>query len=258
MRTYVRALLIQIRQLFTLRFFIVVFLFTLLHILSVIKMYFDSFQDAWYVVSHSLQTGITFFTIYILSTFVFSHTIVSEWENKYIQLNMIRSGILPYTLSKFLAAAIGGFFCVFFGMSLFCLISYLIFPQVTMITSDDAYNAMILEGKVLQGFLLFIIDMSFSGTVTAVFGMTASVFVMTPYTAVSAPVAFFLIGSRIAESLKLPDEFNPMYWMHAVVSSFDSSLAAKGVLQKGAACITAVMVMTILACHQMLKKVKNE
>ena len=256
MKYYLRSLKVQLKRVMSLRLALIIILFVLLQGGSIIGYYLEPrfTHSVWDIVMQSTQTGINFFTIFTLGTLVYSHTIASEWQNKALQQWIIRTGIRPYIAGKMCAAAVGGFLCVFMGFILMITFSH-IFGISFRSCTTSSYDVMMSQGKITLGFLLFSIDYGFSGAVTAVTGMTASAFIMTPYAAVAAPMVLFLALSRLTEGLKLPEVFNPLFWMHDIMSGTN---AWHDVAYKGSVSLIVIILLTIICIKQMERRLQNE
>ncbi len=230
-------------------------LFAMITGLSAAGFYDDPNASVWYAVMMSASSGITWFSMYMLPPLVFSWTLADEWESKAVYFWISRTGVCRYAMSKYLGAAAGGFLCVFGGYVIMIMVSRLFCPLFVHQVSTNPYDFMMAEGKVLSGFLLFITDVSLSGSITAVFGMLVSSYVTSPFTAIAAPLITYLAISRIVSGVKLPRIFDPLFWMHYYTDSVEPSDA---LVKKAEICIPVIIVMIIIGIGRMRRRIQND
>ena len=226
----------------------------LLHALSAAGFIQDTGADVWYVVYNSMSTGITFFTIYLLPTLVFSASAVEEMDNHTIFFWMIRTGVAEYTAAKIITAAIAGFMTVFLGIILYMGGLRIFFPAFIQECSTSPYDMMMKSGAVGKGLLLFTVDIALSGAVTSCFGMVCSFFIMSRYTAIAAPIMLYLTFSRVADALKLPEYLNAAWWMHQVEIAPDAETA---VLRKTIVILSLILVIGVAGVYRVYRRYRN-
>ena len=225
----------------------------ILHALSAYGFMRES--DVWYTVYNSMSTGITFFTIYLLPTMVFSASVAEEIDNHAVRFWTIRSGIVEYTVSKIIAASIAGFLAVFLGIALYIGLLDLFLPIYKWQSSTSPYEVMIEAGAAGKGLLLFTIDVALSGAVTACFGMVCSFFILSRYTAVGAPMMLYLTLSRFTDSLNLPEYLNAAFWMHQVDVAPSAEAA---VMKKLMVSFSVIIILGSLGVFRMYRRFQND
>ena len=225
-----------------------------LHTLSAVGFIQDTDADVWYVAYNSMSTGITFFTIYLLPTLVFSASAAEEMDNHAAFFWTIRTGIVEYTAAKILAAAIAGFMTVLLGFALYIGGLRIFLPAFVSGCSTSPYELMMKSGSVGKGLLLFAVDIALSGAVTACFGMVCSFFIMSRYTAVAAPVMLYLTFSRLADAMKLPEYLNAAWWMHQVEAAPDAGAA---VIRKVIVSLSVIVLMGAAGVYRVYRRYRN-
>ena len=249
----IKGLKIQIKQILSLRLILVSLFFAAAHAASISGLIKDA-SDSWYLVGLSNTSGIRFLSIYFLPPMVFSYSLTEEWNNHVSELWIIRNGIRNYTLSKFMTCAVGGFLCVFLGMVFLFLGLNLFLPEFARSDGNNIYEMVFLHGKRLSGYLLFLTDNGLSGAVSAVFGMLCSTFIMSPLTAVTAPLCVDMALSLLRSLFKLPELFDPMIWMLAdgAVLNIRSLIVGRFLF-----CILLVLLMCFIGVNKMVRRIEN-
>ncbi len=248
----IRSIKLQVKRAIMGKMLPVAVSITILHALSAYGFMRES--DVWYTVYNSMSTGITFFTIYLLPTMVFSASAAEEIENHSMRFWAIRSGIIPYTVSKIIAASIAGFLAVFIGIFIYIGILRFFLPFYIMENSTSPYEMMIESGAHIRGLLLFTIDIALSGAVTACFGMVCSFFIISRYTAVAAPMMLFLTLSRVTDALRLPEYLNAAFWMHTIEQA---ASAGEAVVRKTSISLAVILLLGIIGTIRLYRRLQN-
>lgn len=252
---------IQLERILTVKLILISLVITLIQFFSVYNeiVHPQPSVCVWYLCSNSVSHGTLFFVTYFIPALVFSYTIAIEIASKADRFWVIRSGVRQYTLSKMLASAAGGFLCIFLGFLILVGICALKYPLFLKHHGTDAYGYMMEEGKVAAGFLMYLIDLSFSGAVTAAVGTAAGIFIPSPFASVAAPIVIFLSISRLADGLRLPVWFNAANWMkpNDITSDLTGASAGKALLLKITVCCIVILIASALGIWKMERRVIN-
>ena len=190
-------------------------------------------------------------------TAVFSDSLAREWKDNTARFWIIRSGLRSYIIAKMLAAAMGGFVCIFLAFSLVSFFAHFLAPWFTGRLESCPYSQLMEQGRLLEGFLLALADMGISGAISAVFGMAASSFILNPFTAMAAPLVLILTFSRIAEAAHLPERMNPAQWL-CLPNVFPEPTPLVMILLRIGVLIVIMTVLTVITLHQMERRLRNE
>ena len=249
-----RLLRTQCRQISPIRLVVLVIGVALLHLASVAG-FIEDHVSAWYLVYNSTVTGISFFTLFCLPALCFSFSFANEYQHKALPYWIMRTGIARYTVDKLLISNLAGFLVVFFGMITLALVCCLIDPWYTMSVGTDLYDAMMANGHVIAGTMMFMIDHGLSGAIYAAMGLFASFWIPNPYVAVTTPIALYLTLSRIVAGSFLEVIFNPGMLPYTV---HEKPTALEALFDKIGLTVVVLLIMCALGIKKMNRRVQCE
>ena len=248
-----KSFIIQFKRLFSVRLLLISMIFAVTHLLSIAGEIQD-FGNTWYYLERSLDSGVTFFTMYFLPAMAFSYTLSDEWSSHASDYWVSRIGINRYTYSKFITSALGGFFTVFIGIILIVIVLSIIFPTFAGDSGSGPYGYLVSNGHILTGAFFYALDYSLSGAVSAVIGVFCSTFIMSPIVSVTAPLCIQMTLSLVSNIFELPKQFNALFWMHVYIDSFSLMDA---VWEKYLPCILVMVVLSYIGVKETHKRTEN-
>lgn len=247
-----KSFIIQFKRLFSFRLLLISMIFAGTHLLSIAGEIRDS-GSTWYYLGRSLDSGVTFFTMYFLPAMAFSYTLSDEWISHASDYWVNRIGINRYTYSKFIISALGGFLSVFIGIMLIILVLLIKFPTFVGDYGSGPSYILVNDGHVFAGVFLYAFDYSLSGAVSAVIGLFCSTFIMSPIVSVTAPLCIQMTLSLISNIFELPKQFNALFWMHFYG---DSSSLIGAVREKYLPCILVMVIMAFIGTQKTHKRLE--
>ena len=247
---------VQLRRAMSFRVLFIILGIALIQTLSVVG-FMNENAHVFYLLVISIDS-MAFFSVMMLPAASFSDTFAQEWESHEAFLYMIRSGVVPYCVSKLIAAALVGFFCVFLGFGLTMLIfrgmGYAWFiPGIG--GGGTAYEPMMEQGKIVAGYLLTLTDLSFSGALVAVLGMVVSMFVPNAFAAIASPLILVFTMNILFNLLRLPAQINPMTLMD-IMSGELTSISA--IVEKAALCFAAMGILGTLGVREIRRRLADD
>ena len=100
---FLRMLCVQLRQMLSWKLFVYGAVFALVQTGGALGfMTRDEFTSVWYIVYLGTTTGMSFLTLYILPTLLFSMSLQQDWENHATPYWTVRAGVSNYTVAKLL------------------------------------------------------------------------------------------------------------------------------------------------------------
>lgn len=215
-----RAIWVQLRQMFSWQLALCGFLGALMMELSVAGLIADHISgknpdpDVWYLIN---STGANLLTLFVLPTLPFAMSLSQDWEARATPYWAAREGIARYTVSKLLASAMAGFLTVGLGLTLFVLVNGTYLPWFHSCTSVD-YEALFESGHIFLGWLCYILHMSLSGALIGALGMFMSILVPNQFVAISAPLAIHLTVLRVipTDLISPISIWHPTNWVEGI------------------------------------------
>lgn len=196
---FLRMLCVQLRQMLSWKLFVYGAVFALVQTGGALGfMTRDEFTSVWYIVYLGTTTGMSFLTLYILPTLLFSMSLQQDWENHATPYWTVRAGVSNYTVAKLLTGAAAGFLTVGIGLLLWIFaLRAAQYPWFVDAVGDTGYEAALLNGNIFAGFAGYILHYALSGAIIGMFGMFITVFIQNAYAGVAAPLSLHLTFSRL-------------------------------------------------------------
>lgn len=176
-------------------------------------------SSIWYLMDLSLGgSGMASMILCILPVFAFGISFAKEWEEKAVNFWIIRTGVVRYTISKIIVSFISGFLTIAMGMAIFIFVLRPWFPLFLDLSADYSYEALMEQGHVFFGILLYVMHFGLSGALTAVCAMWLSTYLPNRFVATVSPVVLDFTVPRITGRMELPPYLNPVFWVEAIYS----------------------------------------
>ena len=152
---FLRMLCVQLRQMLSWKLFVYGAVFALVQTGGALGfMTRDEFTSVWYIVYLGTTTGMSFLTLYILPTLLFSMSLQQDWENHATPYWTVRAGVSNYTVAKLLTGAAAGFLTVGIGLLLWIFaLRAAQYPWFVDAVGDTGYEAGVVKRKYICGFL---------------------------------------------------------------------------------------------------------
>ena len=177
----------------------------------------DNETGSWFLLETALRgSGIETTIYFIFPVLPFALSYAMEKEAHADRFLCIRSGVLPYAISKLLVAAITGFLTLFCGMFLFVAVYLPSRSLLTEIHAGGVYMEWAAEGHEWGGFILALIHYSLSGMITAVCAIWASSLVANKYVAAATPTILYATILRFSSQADVFAAWNPLYWIAGI------------------------------------------
>ena len=255
---FLRMLCVQLRQMLSWKLFVYGAVFALVQTGGALGfMTRDEFTSVWYIVYLGTTTGMSFLTLYILPTLLFSMSLQQDWENHATPYWTVRAGVSNYTVAKLLTGAAAGFLTVGIGLLLWIFaLRAAQYPWFVDAVGDTGYEAALLNGSIFAGFAGYILHYALSGAVIGMFGMFITVFIQNAYAGVAAPLSLHLTLSRLLSNT--PTSPTSVWHLNnGVVSIHTAPTAGQTLLEKLLLTLLLCTVMCIAAAEHMKRRMEH-
>lgn len=240
---FCHLLKVQLKQCLTWKVFVAAVLFAAMQAFGIAGMILGGEITVWYIAIISLSSGMGYLTLLLLPTLPFSMSLSQEWLSRASVYWITRMGIWRYALAKLLMSAVSGFLVTAFGMMIFCGGASLFMPGYLFTGNvSNSYEMFFFQGAPVLGWVCLVIHYGLSGALVAMFGMFLTLFVFNPFVAVSAPISFFLLLTRLLNGIGIDTQ--SIWWPASWVMSIHNAptpgqtLTEKAVL---VCCLCALM-----------------
>lgn len=159
-----------------------------------------------YLLPYSMQSGLVFVSFLVLPTLPFSFSLVKDLDSHAALYWSVRSGAVPYTVSKAVAAAVCGGMVTGLGLLGWIVILRILTPWYVVSYTNDAYMLLFEQGKPLLGVLFYLLHYILTGALVAVCGMFVALLLDMRLAAFAGPWILHLFLSRLVSRLNLPIE----------------------------------------------------
>lgn len=201
------------RALLSWRFFVSMLGVTLLMVVALGNVMPNETNSVWYLMESAIQgSGMTSTILCLLPVFAFGISYAAEYEQKAERYWLVRTGTTEYVISKVIVSAIGGFWTVFGGLGIFILVFSMKYPLFTILHSSFLYEMIASEGRILEGYLMYMIHHGLSGAIMAACAVWFSTIVPNRFCAAVAPMLLYFSLLRVTGRMKLPGYVDPAYW----------------------------------------------
>ncbi|MCM1065567.1 MAG: hypothetical protein NC420_14080 [Eubacterium sp.] len=190
----------------------------------------SSVESVWSLMRLATQgSGFESIELCVFPVFAYGMSYALEWEQKVQRFLLIRSGVTEYMISKLTACFLSGFLTVFLGLAVFIVLWCPFYPLYDHPISSFRYEELMLEGKILEGYLYYMVHQGITGGISAVCGAWISTIRPNQFAAASAPLVLYFCLLRVAEGLAIPEALKPLYWEADI---YDGSTAGETLLIK--------------------------
>ncbi len=244
------------RAVFSWKFLLSTLCMTAVMPLSVANFLSSGENTVFYLIDLFFGSGLDGPALCILPLLSYGLSYAGEWNGGMDRLLIVRAGRGRYILSKILACAVSGFLTVFCGMLLLIVMLGTTHPLYrsgychTYIT----YGQMIAEGRVFQGYFLYLIHWGLSGALTAVCALWVSAWRTNGLLAATAPFLLYFTATRICSRITLPGWLDPVYW-YAV---YNVGTAGKTLAIRMAVVFLLCGAMGLAAAYHINRRLRNE
>lgn len=255
---FFRMLMIDMkRAIFSWRFLFSVMAMAALIPISVGTFMGDRSCTVFYLLSMLMGSGMEGVGFFILPVFAFGLSYASEYREGADRLLVARVGCSRYITSKIITCAVSGFATVFMGMVIFIMLSGITHPLYRLGYSHTylQYAELIAEGMVWKGYLLYMLHLGLSGSITSVCALWLSALKPNVFFAATAPFLLFFTITRITSGKQLPGLLDPTYWYAAV---YEMGTVGSTILARIAVVLVLCTVMGMAASYHIKRRLRNE
>ncbi len=185
---------------------------------------------------HSMATFSTFSLLnYVLCAIPYANSFSNDYKTNYFRPIIMRSGKRSYAVSKVLATAISGAFCLIVGELVYMLICSFFGGAVsvneiselntgsTEAFSNIANANVLLSGNYIGYFVLLAIHRGLIGSFLSLIALGVSLKIQNVFVIISSPLlVYYFIENLLMNFLKLPQTFNIANIFDGRISVVDS------------------------------------
>lgn len=190
----------------------------------------SSGESVWSLMRLAIHgNGFESIELCVFPVFAYGMSYALEWEQKVQRFLLIRSGVKEYMISKLAVCFLSGFLTVFLGLAVFIVLWCPFYPLYNHPVTPFQYESLMSEGKVLEGYLYYMVHQGITGGISAVCGVWISTIRPNRFAAAASPLVLYFCLLRVAEGLTIPEVLKPLYWAGAI---YEGSTAEETILIK--------------------------